>query len=113
VKNIGKPCAVEPHAQFDEGGMVEAVIVGIMRHRRTKGAETDRSSLKPHNPSLYSTFLVPSTVGWEKLRIREPAGYKIKGGNVPEKRPVAENKEATGTSFPLTPMQVVCTMVTH
>ena len=29
--------------------------VMIMRHRRTKGAATDRSNLKPHIPSLYST----------------------------------------------------------
>jgi hypothetical protein len=35
--------------------MVEAVMVGIMRHRRTKGTETDRPNLKPHIPSLYST----------------------------------------------------------
>jgi hypothetical protein len=35
--------------------MVEAVMVRIMRHRRTKGAETDRPNLKPHIPSLYST----------------------------------------------------------
>ena len=67
VKNIGKPCAgilnkakaAKSHARFDEGGMVEAVMVRIVRYRRTKGAETDRSNLKPHIPSLYST---PSTL---------------------------------------------------
>jgi hypothetical protein len=67
VKNIGKPCAgifnkakaAKSHARFDEGGMVEAVMVRIVRYRRTKGAETDRSNLKPHIPSLHST---PSTL---------------------------------------------------
>ena len=44
------------HARFDEGGMVEAVMVRIVRHRRTKGAETDRPNLKPHRPALYSTL---------------------------------------------------------
>ena len=47
----------KPHARFDEGGMVEAVMVRIVRHRRTKGAETDRPNLKPHRPSLYSTHI--------------------------------------------------------
>ena len=61
VKNIGKTCAGKPHARFDEGGMVEAVMVRIMRRRRTKGAETDRPNLKPHIPSLYSTLLRPTT----------------------------------------------------
>nr|CBX28823.1 hypothetical protein N47_B19690 [uncultured Desulfobacterium sp.] len=62
VKNIGKPCAGKPHARIDEGGMVEAVMVGILRHRHTKGAETDRPNLKSHRPSLYSTFYVQITV---------------------------------------------------
>jgi len=63
MKNIGKPCAGKSHARFDEGGMVETVMVRIVRHRRTKGAETDRPNLKPHIPSLYSTGLraVPQT----------------------------------------------------
>jgi len=59
VKNIGKPCAGKSHARFDEGGMVETVMVRIMRHRRTKGAETDRPNLKPQIPSLYSTLYTP------------------------------------------------------
>lgn len=41
--------------------MVEAAMVRIMRHRRTKGAETDRPNLKPHIPSLYSTHGVPQS----------------------------------------------------
>jgi len=59
MKNIGKPCAGKPHARFDEGGMVEAAMVRIVRHRLTKGAETDRPNLKPHKPSLYSTAALP------------------------------------------------------
>ena len=42
--------------------MVEAVMVRIMRHRRTKGAETDRPNLKPQIPSLYSTLYFPLVV---------------------------------------------------
>ena len=32
VKNIGKPCAGEPHARFDEGGLVEAAMEKLLRH---------------------------------------------------------------------------------
>jgi len=39
VKNIGKPCAGEPHARFDEGELVDAVTEKLFRHRQTKGAD--------------------------------------------------------------------------
>ena len=55
VKNIGKPCAGKPHARFDEGGLAGAVKVRLLRHRQTKGAETDRQHLQPFEPALYST----------------------------------------------------------
>ncbi|MBW1785120.1 MAG: hypothetical protein JRK53_00660 [Deltaproteobacteria bacterium] len=58
VKNIGKPCAGKPHARFDEGGLVKAGKVRLVRHRQTKGAETDRPHLKPPEPALYSTFFI-------------------------------------------------------
>jgi len=56
VKNIGKPCAGKPHARFDEGGPAEAVKARLVRHRQTKGAETDMPHLKPPEPTLYSTY---------------------------------------------------------
>jgi len=55
VKNIGKPCAGEPHARFDEGGLVETVMEGLIRHRQTKEAATDKLILKLARPALYST----------------------------------------------------------
>ncbi|MCD6527289.1 MAG: hypothetical protein J7K75_09895, partial [Desulfuromonas sp.] len=33
VKNIGKPCAGKPHVWFDEGGLVNAVMEKLFRHR--------------------------------------------------------------------------------
>ena len=55
VKNIGKPCAGEPHARFDEGGQVNPVMLRLLRHHQTKGVETDRPRLKQGKPVLYST----------------------------------------------------------
>jgi len=45
MKNIGKPCTGKPYARFDEGGQVMMSMVRLLRHRQTKGAETDRSNL--------------------------------------------------------------------
>ena len=45
VKNIGKPCAGKSHARFDEGGQEMLTMVRLLRHRQTKGAETDRLGL--------------------------------------------------------------------
>ena len=45
VKNIGKPCAGELQARFDEGGQVMRPMVRLLRHRQTKGAATDMSDL--------------------------------------------------------------------
>ena len=42
MKNIGKPCAVAPHARFDEEGLVRSTMEWLLRHRQTKEAETDR-----------------------------------------------------------------------
>jgi hypothetical protein len=43
MKNIGKPCTGKPYARFDEGGLVRVSMGWLLRHRRTKVAETDRS----------------------------------------------------------------------
>ena len=57
TKNIGKPCTGKPYARFDEGGQANSAMVRLMRHRQTKGAETDRSWLSLDKPALYSTHL--------------------------------------------------------
>ncbi len=44
-KNIGKPCTGKPYARFDEGGQVSVAMVGLLRHRQTKEAATDRFDL--------------------------------------------------------------------
>ncbi len=46
VKNIGKPCTGKPYARFDEGGLVRLAMPRLLRHRHTKGAETDRPRLR-------------------------------------------------------------------
>jgi len=45
VKNIGKSCAGKPHARFDEEGLVKLTMEWLLRHRQTKGAETDKQLL--------------------------------------------------------------------
>ena len=45
MKHIGKPCAGKPLARFDERGQVSVTMIRLMRHRQTKGAETDRPGL--------------------------------------------------------------------
>ena len=56
MKNIGKPCAVKLHARFDEEGLVKLTMEWLLRHRQTKGAETDRRFLNgERKPVLYST----------------------------------------------------------
>jgi hypothetical protein len=51
-------CAGKPHARFDEGGLAKAAMAGLLRHRKTKGAGTDRPGLKPQQPTLYSTHVL-------------------------------------------------------
>ena len=58
TKNIGKPCTGKPYARFDEGGQANSAMLRLMRHRQTKGAETDRSWLTQDKPALYSTHSV-------------------------------------------------------
>ena len=43
MKNIGKPCAGKPHARFDEGGLANAAMEWLFRHRQMKRAETDKN----------------------------------------------------------------------
>jgi hypothetical protein len=40
----------------DEGGLAAAAMVRLVRHRQTKGAETDRPGLMLQQPALYSTL---------------------------------------------------------
>jgi hypothetical protein len=45
-KTIGKPYAGNPHVRFEEGELVKVTMVRLLRYRRTKGAETDKPSLR-------------------------------------------------------------------
>ena len=58
MKNIGKPCTGKPYARFDEGGLANVAMAELLRHRRTKGAETDRLDLTVRDacPLLYPIF---------------------------------------------------------
>ena len=58
MKNIGKPCTGKPYARFDEGGLVKLSMKWLLRHRQTKGTETDRPFLQMSKPVLYSTFIL-------------------------------------------------------
>jgi hypothetical protein len=55
VKHIGKPCTGELYARFDEGGLASVTMARLLRHRQTKGAETDRPDLRMRDacPLLY------------------------------------------------------------
>jgi len=44
--DYGKPCTGKPYARFDEGGLVKLSMKWLLRHRQTKGAETDRPFLQ-------------------------------------------------------------------
>jgi len=61
-KSIGKPCAGKLHARFDEEGLVRLPMEWLLRHRQTKGAETDKQVLMAikTSPLLYPSFLYPS-----------------------------------------------------
>jgi hypothetical protein len=54
-KSIGKPCAGKLHARFDEEGLVRLPMEWLLRHRQTKGAETDKQVLMAikTSPLLY------------------------------------------------------------
>jgi len=66
MKNIGKPCTGKPYARFDEGGLASMTTVGLMRHRQTKGAATDRFVLRKCDAcSLpYSFFFMLYNLGF-------------------------------------------------
>jgi len=44
------------HARFDEGGLAKDSMARLLRHRQTKGAETDRPILRKLESALYSTY---------------------------------------------------------
>jgi len=45
----------KPYARFDEGGLAIISMYSLVRHRRSKVAETDRLILTVQLPVLYST----------------------------------------------------------
>ncbi len=53
MKNIGKPCAGEPHARFDEGELVDAVTEKLFDTARRK----ERMNLMRVRPALYPFML--------------------------------------------------------
>ena len=64
VKNIGKPCAGKPHARFDKGGQEKQTMAGLLRHRQTKRAATDRLGLRDaESCSLLYPLLYPRSSG--------------------------------------------------
>jgi len=76
MKNIGKPCTGKPYARFDEGGLVMVSMDGLLRHRRTKVAETDRP-IPNGDRSLSSTLPFPLIV-----TMVEASGKALKSLNV-------------------------------
>jgi hypothetical protein len=70
VKNIGKPCAVAPHARFDEEGLVRLTMEWLLRHRHTKEAETDRLLLMmiETNSLLYHLYCILVIIDAKKTR---------------------------------------------
>jgi len=66
VKNIGKPCAGKPHARFDEEGLVKLTMEWLLRHRQTKGAETDKQLLM----AIESQFFTLPKGSFEKPNVQ-------------------------------------------
>src|SRR5438874_3997086 len=62
-----------PHVRFDERDVEPGAMVGPLRHRQTKGAETDMPGLPPprHIPTLpdYSSRSVGASAGLAKLTV--------------------------------------------
>jgi len=84
MKNIGKPCAGNPHARFDEGEQASPSRVGLVRHRQTKGAETDRPDLRTDEScSLLYPFIylfTQSIPRRSRVTIRIPRLNPMKAG---------------------------------
>ena len=63
LRSTGKPCVGQPHARFDEGGLATVPTPRLLRHRQTKGAETNKPGLQDRHTSslLYpKNFPVPN-----------------------------------------------------
>ena len=70
MKNIGKPCTGKLYARFDEGGLASRTMDRLLRHRRTKGAETDRSDLRAGDACslLYPSLFLGIEPGYTALQ---------------------------------------------
>ncbi len=76
MKNIGKPCAGEPHARFDEGGLKQPQLVfhsSRMRQTDFKDAGCAVSSLL--YPWLQRAAFSPSLQGIYEIKRLRAAGY--------------------------------------
>ena len=65
MKNIGKPYTGKPYVRFDEGGLAKDSMDWLLRHRQTKGAETDRPIPTETGacPLLYPLFMAKFLLG--------------------------------------------------
>lgn len=60
VKNIGKP-----YVKFDEGGLAKDSMDWLLRHRKKKGAETDRSIPTDYGSCPLLNTILPNRVVME------------------------------------------------
>jgi hypothetical protein len=78
VKNIGKSRrGRKPHARFNEGGVAKAAEARLLRHRQTKGAETDRPGLKSLEAVLYTTLFHSETAPGNRSMALEKLLYLL------------------------------------
>ena len=83
MKNIGKPYALVAHVRFDEEGLVRSAMEWLLRHRQTKGAETDRRLLIMVTgsqsftlPFIFHRFSLKNNNDEPKLSFRQ-SGYFV------------------------------------
>jgi hypothetical protein len=55
---VREPDALAAHVRFDEGSVETATKARPLRHRQTKGAETDTPDLTSTAPHSYSTAIL-------------------------------------------------------
>ena len=83
MKNIGKPCAGEPHARFDEGGQGRTVGSRYPRLTKVTGTHTSDQHSKP---ALYSTPNCLIDDNLDEARRYEVYGRKVEA-NIERYRP--------------------------
>src|SRR5258707_13965173 len=63
-----------PHVRFDERDVEPGAMVGPLRHRQTKGAETDMPGLPPprHIPTLPDLAVQRRSLEWRVCAVEPP-----------------------------------------